>query len=296
MLYSRPSPDVVPFCFLRCVRHDAGDATVLRREAAVPRRARVLSHGGLLRDVLRGRADRGARARAHAHVAIEGRQRRRDSHVRRARSTRPTDTSPASCARAFAWPSSSRSKTRRKAKGLVRREVVRVVSPGTLTDAGYLEAREPAFLMALAAPGADRVGVALLDLSTGEFTAAEYTGAEGRDGAGATSCRSCGRAKCWRPPATKPRASWPRRRSWTCGSRRRRRGPSITTSARKTLLAQLRAQSLQGFGLDGRDAAVDGGGRARAIPSRHAESRARARARHQLSAAAPTACSSTRLR
>ena len=37
----------------------------------------------------------------------------------------------------------------RKAKGLVRREVVRVVSPGTLTDASYLEAREPAFLMAI---------------------------------------------------------------------------------------------------------------------------------------------------
>ena len=34
----------------------------------------------------------------------------------------------------------------KKAKGLVRREVVRVVSPGTLTDAGYLDAREPAFL------------------------------------------------------------------------------------------------------------------------------------------------------
>src|SRR3989338_8579771 len=31
----------------------------------------------------------------------------------------------------------------RKARGLVKREVVRVVSPGTLTDAGYLDAREP---------------------------------------------------------------------------------------------------------------------------------------------------------
>ena len=37
----------------------------------------------------------------------------------------------------------------KKAKGLVKREVVRVVSPGTLTDASYLEAREPAFLMAI---------------------------------------------------------------------------------------------------------------------------------------------------
>src|SRR5437764_4798953 len=68
----------------------------------------------------------------------------------------------------------------KKAKGLVRREVVRVVSPGTLTDAGYLDAREPAFLMALAPahPGPG-FGAALLDLSTGEFSAAEYMGEEG---------------------------------------------------------------------------------------------------------------------
>src|SRR3984893_8040547 len=68
----------------------------------------------------------------------------------------------------------------RKAKGLVKREVVRVVSPGTLTDASYLDAREPAFLMAVAFDArslgskGDIIGVALLDLSTGEFTAAEY--------------------------------------------------------------------------------------------------------------------------
>ena len=78
----------------------------------------------------------------------------------------------------------------RKAKGLVKREVVRVVSPGTLTDASYLDAREPAFLMAIAgaacgsegasaAEPAGAIGVALLDLSTGEFTAAEYHGAAG---------------------------------------------------------------------------------------------------------------------
>ncbi len=81
----------------------------------------------------------------------------------------------------------------KKAKGLVRREVVRVVSPGTLTDAAYLDAREPAFLMALApaapsaggarsaetAPVPEAVGVALIDLSTGEFLAAEYAGEAG---------------------------------------------------------------------------------------------------------------------
>ncbi|HEX7138323.1 MAG TPA: hypothetical protein VF219_10765, partial [Vicinamibacterales bacterium] len=44
----------------------------------------------------------------------------------------------------------------RKARGIVKREVVRVVSPGTLTDAGYLDAREPAFIVAVAPLAADR--------------------------------------------------------------------------------------------------------------------------------------------
>src|SRR4026208_1058779 len=65
----------------------------------------------------------------------------------------------------------------RKAKGLVKREVVRVVSPGPLTDANYLEAREPAYLMAIV--GGDPYGAALIYQSTGEFTTAEYRGPGG---------------------------------------------------------------------------------------------------------------------
>ena len=65
----------------------------------------------------------------------------------------------------------------RKAKGLVRREVVRVVSPGTFTEGGYLDAREPAFTLAVVRhDDAPTFGAALLDLSTGEFMAAEYVG------------------------------------------------------------------------------------------------------------------------
>ena len=70
----------------------------------------------------------------------------------------------------------------KKAKGIVRREVVRVVSPGTLTDANYLDAREPAFIMSIVGPGSKgdlSYGVALLDVSTGEFTTAEYEGPAG---------------------------------------------------------------------------------------------------------------------
>lgn len=58
----------------------------------------------------------------------------------------------------------------KKAKGLVRREVVRVVTPGTLVDGAMLESPRARFLMALA-PERDRLGIALLDASTGEFSA-----------------------------------------------------------------------------------------------------------------------------
>ncbi|HSG00373.1 MAG TPA: DNA mismatch repair protein MutS [Vicinamibacterales bacterium] len=67
----------------------------------------------------------------------------------------------------------------RKAKGIVKREVTRVVSPGTLVDASYLEAREQALLAALSrSTDANRCGLAFLDVSTGEFAAAEFSGVD----------------------------------------------------------------------------------------------------------------------
>jgi DNA mismatch repair protein MutS len=57
---------------------------------------------------------------------------------------------------------------------LVRREVTRVVTPGTAADSS-LESEENNFLAALAQVG-ERVGFAALDLSTGEFRATEFSG------------------------------------------------------------------------------------------------------------------------
>jgi DNA mismatch repair protein MutS len=62
----------------------------------------------------------------------------------------------------------------RLAKKLVRREVTRVVTPGTAADS-MLGSEENNFLAALAQSG-DRVGFAALDLSTGEFRATEFAG------------------------------------------------------------------------------------------------------------------------
>ena len=148
----------------------------------------------------------------------------------------------------------------KKAKGLVRREVVRVVSPGTLTDAGYLDAREPAFLLALAPmhPGPG-FGAALLDLSTGEFTAAEYAGDEGR-------AALSDELAVLRPREVLAPAGFEAAAAVLTEARHDARLTSAEPwtfdyeSARRTLLAQLNAQSLQGFGLDDRPAAVAAAG------------------------------------
>ena len=161
----------------------------------------------------------------------------------------------------------------RKAKGIVKREVVRVVSPGTLTDSNYLDAREPAFLVALA-PAAEHgartggaVGVALLDLSTGEFTTAEYTGPDGMQALadelavlkpreivvpgsrGADGSMTPNASDGWRrvaPPdlPITPVDAWAFEHE----------------AARRALLDQLRAGGLEGFGLDRHPFAVSAAG------------------------------------
>jgi len=77
-------------------------------------------------------------------------------------------------------------------KKLVRREVSRVITPGTATDVAVLDARENNFLAAVAqysgAQGGQGlrdsgrvIGLALVDLSTGEFQATEFVGARGEE-------------------------------------------------------------------------------------------------------------------
>jgi DNA mismatch repair protein MutS len=57
-------------------------------------------------------------------------------------------------------------------KGLVRREIVRVVTPGTATESSIVE-RESCYLVSLV-PAPDTVGAAYLDVSTGDFFVTEY--------------------------------------------------------------------------------------------------------------------------
>ena len=63
----------------------------------------------------------------------------------------------------------------RTAKGVVKREVVRVITPGTQLEASALDAAETSFVMAVE-PGPASLGVAWLEPTTGEFFAAEWDG------------------------------------------------------------------------------------------------------------------------
>jgi DNA mismatch repair protein MutS len=146
----------------------------------------------------------------------------------------------------------------KKAKGLVKREVVRVVSPGTLTDATYLDARQPSFLMAILKT-TDRFGAAVIDISTGEFTAAEYRGQDAL------------RALADEISVLRPREIVVSNESNiidTLPEIGKLQLPVTATegwafeaeSARRTLLDQLKTHGLEGFGLEGRPAAVQAAG------------------------------------
>jgi DNA mismatch repair protein MutS len=84
---------------------------------------------------------------------------------------------------------------RRGAKAVVRREVVRLVTPGTLTEDALLDARSSNLLAALGRAGTE-FAIASADMSTGQFSVAALKGAEI-----AAELARLNPANCWRPMA-----------------------------------------------------------------------------------------------
>jgi DNA mismatch repair protein MutS len=155
----------------------------------------------------------------------------------------------------------------KKAKGLVRREVIRVVSPGTLTDANYLDAREPAFLMAIVkgkgeggrGKDAEVTGVALLDLSTGEFTTAEYHSDEGLQ-ALADEITTLRPREIVVPADSGVTTQLPEIARLQLPTTNADAWSFEPEAARRALLDQLKTHGLDGFGLDGHVAAIQAAG------------------------------------
>ncbi len=61
------------------------------------------------------------------------------------------------------------------AKGIVRREVTRVITPGTIMDGAALDDQKNNYLCSLVRSGSG-IGLALIDITTGEAFAGEYSG------------------------------------------------------------------------------------------------------------------------
>ena len=69
----------------------------------------------------------------------------------------------------------------RSSKGLVEREVVRVVTPGTVVEPGMLDASRNNYLAAAVLDDGES-GFAFVDVTTGEFRAVQFSKGDGHQG------------------------------------------------------------------------------------------------------------------
>jgi DNA mismatch repair protein MutS len=138
------------------------------------------------------------------------------------------------------------------AKGLVKREIVRIVTPGTATESFIVE-RESCYLLALGVgEKAGNIGAAYLDVSTGDFFVTNY------DGAG--DPRLADDMARFAPRE----AIYPREAPFRLEIPSTAIEPSLfeTAGAHDYLIRHFGTQSLRGFGLEGDDARIGAAGAA----------------------------------
>ncbi|WP_434131016.1 DNA mismatch repair protein MutS [Methylocaldum sp. GT1BB] len=136
-------------------------------------------------------------------------------------------------------------------KGPVERKVVRIVSPGTVTEEALLEDRKENLLVAIVQLG-EIYGLAGLDLAGGRFTVQQVTSLERLAGElERLNPSELLISEEWSPPPTiAARRGITRRPSWHFDAE----------SARHRLLRQFKTQDLSGFGCEGSPAAIAAAG------------------------------------
>ncbi|MGE3777039.1 MAG: DNA mismatch repair protein MutS, partial [Pirellulaceae bacterium] len=137
----------------------------------------------------------------------------------------------------------------RFAKGLVKREITRVVTPGTVTDDALLDPHSSNYLAAIARGGRGReaeIGLAWADLSTGRFLAAVCHAAQFVDQLARISPAEClvGEEDPPLPAEIASRTVVTKRPSWAFSHQ----------SACDNLARQFGSTSLEGFGFGDEDA------------------------------------------
>jgi DNA mismatch repair protein MutS len=141
-----------------------------------------------------------------------------------------------------------------KTKGPLEREVVRIVTPGTLTDEALLEERRDHLLASVC--GADgRFGLAWLDLSAGQFSVMEVAGLAALE----AEIERLRPAELLAPDGAEPPLGAPafgRERLW------RLRAPwhFEIDSARRALAEQFQTRDLDGFGCAAKPLAIAAAG------------------------------------
>lgn len=143
----------------------------------------------------------------------------------------------------------------RKAKGLVKREVTRVVTPGTALEEEILE-RERSNFLASAVATDERAGISFLDLSTGEFLVTEVTGEDATEQTLQEIAR-LSPAECLLPEEAEELYELIRKLTNAIVTRIRLPKPG---EARQRLLQQFKTQSLAPFGLEEWEAATQAAG------------------------------------
>ena len=135
-------------------------------------------------------------------------------------------------------------------KGPVEREVVRIVTPGTLTDESLLEARQDALILAISS-GKTGYGLAWLDVSSGRFLVSEV---EDEIGLEAEVARLA--------PAEilVPESSHLADETWPGALRRQPDWSFDEVSAREDLQRQFQTRDLDGFGCGALTAAIAAAG------------------------------------
>lgn len=141
----------------------------------------------------------------------------------------------------------------KEAKGVVERAVTRVITPGTVTDEEFLDAKEHNYLAAVCRNGMD-AGLAWMELSTGDFEVEELKDSDILNELGRLSPAEClvpeGDEELARRVEELPRTTVTVRVDWAFERR----------TARSKLTSLLGTRGLEGFGVEGMDAGVSAAG------------------------------------
>ena len=134
-------------------------------------------------------------------------------------------------------------------KGLVERRVTRIVTPGTLTDVGLLDAKRDALLMAVVVHNA-RTGVAWLNLASGRLTLTDIPSADTAATLERIEPAELLLVEDAAAPAWRGKAALQRLPAWHFDA----------ASATRALTKQMGTLDLNGFGIEGAPLAIGAAG------------------------------------